>query len=255
MPHRMHIFDPEAADIVLGYVRERLEMAEAPLDFPGADAALQAALAGLISDAGSSVAEVMRRYDEVLSRAVISADSPRYLSFIPAAPSKAALLFDTVVSCASLQGISWLEAAGAIAAENQVLRWIADLAGLPASAGGVFVQGGTAGNLSALAVARDEGRRRLGDPRAAVRVAVSGQTHSSVHNALHLTREDMQRWAKILGKKGWLGHAWPKEFGGPGWNAVQRHLYEEECALAGAPCVVPFGPVMVAPVIRHGRGR
>ncbi len=70
-----------------------------------------------------------------------------------------------------------------------------------------------------------------------------------VHNALELTRDDMQRWAKILGKKGWLGHAWPKEFGGPGWNAVQKHLFEEECALAGAPRVVPFGPVMVAPVI------
>ena len=133
MPHRMHIFDPDAADVVLRYVRERLEMAEAPLDFPGADAALQGVLAGLIGDSGNSVAEVMRRYDEVLSRAVISADSPRYLSFIPAAPSKAALLFDTVVSCASLQGISWLEAAGAIAAENQVLRWIADLAGLPSA--------------------------------------------------------------------------------------------------------------------------
>jgi alkylation response protein AidB-like acyl-CoA dehydrogenase len=70
-----------------------------------------------------------------------------------------------------------------------------------------------------------------------------------VHNALRLTREDLQRWAKILGKKGWLGYGWPKEFGGPGWNAVQRHLFEEECALAGAPRIVPFGPVMVAPVI------
>ena len=70
-----------------------------------------------------------------------------------------------------------------------------------------------------------------------------------VHHSLHLTRDDMQSWAKILGKKGWLGHAWPKEFGGPGWNAVQKHLFEEECALAGAPRAVPFGPVMVAPVI------
>jgi alkylation response protein AidB-like acyl-CoA dehydrogenase len=70
-----------------------------------------------------------------------------------------------------------------------------------------------------------------------------------VHNALHLSRDDLQNWAKILGKKGWLGHAWPKEFGGPGWNAVQKHLFEEECALAGAPRVIPFGPVMVAPVI------
>jgi hypothetical protein len=70
-----------------------------------------------------------------------------------------------------------------------------------------------------------------------------------VHSALRLTRDDMQRWAKILGKKGWLGWGWPKAFGGPGWNAVQKHLFEEECALAGAPRVLPFGPVMVAPVI------
>ena len=70
-----------------------------------------------------------------------------------------------------------------------------------------------------------------------------------VRNDLHLTRDDMQRWAKILGSKGWLGYGWPKEFGGPGWTAVQKHLFEEECALACTPRIVPFGPVMVAPVI------
>ena len=70
-----------------------------------------------------------------------------------------------------------------------------------------------------------------------------------VRNDLHLTRDDMQRWAKILGKKGWLGYGWPKEFGGPGWTAIQKHLFEEECALACTPRIVPFGPVMVAPVI------
>jgi alkylation response protein AidB-like acyl-CoA dehydrogenase len=70
-----------------------------------------------------------------------------------------------------------------------------------------------------------------------------------VHHHLHLTRDDMQRWARILGKQGWLGYGWPAEFGGPGWSAVQKHLFEEETALAGAPRIVPFGPVMVAPVI------
>jgi alkylation response protein AidB-like acyl-CoA dehydrogenase len=70
-----------------------------------------------------------------------------------------------------------------------------------------------------------------------------------VRHSLRLSRDDMQQWARILGQKGWLGWGWPKAFGGPGWNAVQRHLFEEECALAGAPRVVPFGPVMVAPVI------
>jgi alkylation response protein AidB-like acyl-CoA dehydrogenase len=68
-------------------------------------------------------------------------------------------------------------------------------------------------------------------------------------NALRLSKADLQQWARILGKKGWHGWAWPTAFGGPGWNAIERHLFEEECALAGAPRVVPFGPVMVAPVI------
>ena len=74
-------------------------------------------------------------------------------------------------------------------------------------------------------------------------------TAYKVQNGLDLTREDQQGWGKILGKKGWLGFGWPKEFGGPGWTAVQKHLFEEECAMACAPRILPFGPVMVAPVI------
>ena len=85
--------------------------------------------------------------------------------------------------------------------------------------------------------------------RAWVKDNLPARISHKVHNALRLSRDDLQDWAKILGKKGWLASGWPKEFGGPGWNAVQKHLFEEECALAGAPRVVPFGPVMVAPVI------
>ncbi len=87
------------------------------------------------------------------------------------------------------------------------------------------------------------------DVRAWVKGNLPSHISQKVHNALRLSRDDMQSWAKILGKKGWLGHAWPTQFGGPGWNEVQKHLFEEECALAGAPRVIPFGPVMVAPVI------
>ena len=82
-----------------------------------------------------------------------------------------------------------------------------------------------------------------------VRANLPDEIRHKVINALHLTREDHQRWARILGGKGWLASGWPKAFGGPGWSAVQKHLFEEECALAGAPRVIPFGPVMVAPVI------
>jgi alkylation response protein AidB-like acyl-CoA dehydrogenase len=87
------------------------------------------------------------------------------------------------------------------------------------------------------------------DIRAWVRENLPQEIAHKVHNSLELTRDDMQRWARILGKKGWLGYGWPKQFGGPGWTAVQKHLFEEETALAGAPRIVPFGPVMVAPVI------
>ena len=87
------------------------------------------------------------------------------------------------------------------------------------------------------------------DIRAWVREHLPPAIAHKVHNALHLSRDDMQAWAKILGRKGWLGYGWPRQFGGPGWNAVQKHLFEEECAMAGAPRIVPFGPVMVAPVI------
>jgi aromatic-L-amino-acid/L-tryptophan decarboxylase len=127
----------------------------------------------------------------LLAPAVISADSPRFLGFIPAAPTKASLLFDMLISCASIQGISWLEAAGAIHAENQVLRVIADRAGLPVSAGGCFVSGGSAGNLSALAVAREMAKRRnaAGSGRR-WRAVVSSDAHSSIHNTLQLLEMD-----------------------------------------------------------------
>lgn len=98
-----------------------------------------------------------------------------------------------VVSAASLQGCSWLEAAGAVIAENQALRVLADLAGLPESAGGVFVSGGSAGNLSALVVARDTARYRrveAGLPEMRMRVLVSDQAHSSITSALNIVSMD-----------------------------------------------------------------
>ena len=94
-------------------------------------------------------------WDDVLAPACLSVDNPRYLSFIPSAPTRAAAAFDMLVGVSSVYGGSWLEGSGAVYAENQALRWIADLCGLPATSGGVFVQGGTGGNLSALVAARE----------------------------------------------------------------------------------------------------
>jgi aromatic-L-amino-acid decarboxylase len=186
---RMFDYDEAMTDLVFAYCRERLELDPVPLDFPGIKAELDAALDGLLGAEGNDPGKVLGLFEERLAPAVISCDSPRFLSFIPAAPTKASLLFDMVVSCSSLQGTSWLEAAGVVAAENQVLSLLAGLAGLPAGAGGCFVSGGSAGNLSALVVARDLARRR-GVTAARPLVAVSDQAHSSVAKALHVVGMD-----------------------------------------------------------------
>jgi alkylation response protein AidB-like acyl-CoA dehydrogenase len=64
-----------------------------------------------------------------------------------------------------------------------------------------------------------------------------------------LSKEDFVRWHKIVAKQGWVGTGWPVEYGGTGWTPVQRHIWEEECARAGTPAILPFGVNMVAPVI------
>src|SRR5215470_2928549 len=191
----MHNVDPTTEQMirsVLAYAENRLRLDPVPLDGNRRDPAqFDAALSGLPSEEPHDSDQVLGAYASVLAPAVISADSPRFLGFIPAAPTKAALLFDMLVSCASIQGISWLEAAGAIAAENQVLALIAARAGLPPSAGGCFVSGGSAANLSALAVAREVAKRRpAARHRARWRALVSSDAHSSVSNTLRLLEMD-----------------------------------------------------------------
>ena len=94
-------------------------------------------------------------------------DHPRYLAFIPGVSTPAAALVDLLVSVHALYGGSWLEAAGAVHAENEALAWLASLAGFPGRpAGGCFVQGGTNGNLSALHAARERARHGGGRRRA-----------------------------------------------------------------------------------------
>jgi glutamate/tyrosine decarboxylase-like PLP-dependent enzyme len=183
----MFTYDEAMTDLVLEYCKERLAMDPVPLDFGGLQRDLALELTGLMRPEGNEAAKVMRLFVDKLSTAVVSCDSPRFLSFIPAAPTKASLLFDMFVSCSSLHGTSWLEAAGVVVAENQALGVIARQAGFPAEAGGCFVAGGSAGNLSALVVARDTaGYRRGGDAPARPLIAVSDDAHSSVGKALRV---------------------------------------------------------------------
>lgn len=187
----MHRFTDESdrasIDAVLRYAAERLFLDPVPLDGPLSAAEIRDAAGPTITRDGIGAQAALDLFADVLAPASLSTDHPRYLSFIPCAPTKEAAAFDIVVGASSIYAGSWLEGAGAVYAENETLRWIADLAGMPDSAGGVFVPGGTIGNLSALVAARATARARAAERGSTVRpwrVAASQGAHSSIQSAM-----------------------------------------------------------------------
>ncbi len=190
--HRYTDVTERLAQEVLAYTRARLRLNPVPLDGPRTPAELAGAVGETITPAGLGGPEALRIFDEVLSNACVSVDHPRYLAFIPAAPTESSTLFDLVVGASSVYGGSWLEGAGAVYAENQALRWIADLAGLPENAGGCFVSGGTMGNLSALVAARHTYLAERGGERPArLRIAATPEAHSSIVSATQVMDVDV----------------------------------------------------------------
>ena len=85
--------------------------------------------------------------------------------------------------------------------------------------------------------------------RAFVAEKLPKEISDKVKSSEHVSPEDMITWQRALYEKGWLAINWPKEYGGPGWSPIQKHIFEEESAEAGAPRILPFGLNMVAPVI------
>ena len=188
----MHEFTTEVEELakaVMEYSLARLK-SDPPLDGPRSEADLYAELGNTITAAGLGGKETLKVFTETLALACISTDHPRNLAFIPSAPSEYSNLFDLVVGASSLYGGSWQEGAGAVFAENQAIKWLIDIAGLPSSAGGVFVQGGTMGNLSALVVARDQVRKTHPETQRWV-IACSAESHSSITSAAHVMDVDI----------------------------------------------------------------
>ncbi len=185
-PGRMHRYTDETERLtqaIVRYARDRMRM-DPPLDAPYTPDEIREKAGVTITTDGLGGEAALRLFADVIAPGVVSSDHPRYLAFIPTAPTEAATLFDLVVGASSIYGGSWLEGSGAVFAENQALRWVADLAGMPAGAGGAFVQGGTIGNLSALVAAREAARERrraagLPAPGRWI-VAATGESHSSI---------------------------------------------------------------------------
>ncbi|HMQ24504.1 MAG TPA: pyridoxal-dependent decarboxylase [Acidimicrobiales bacterium] len=187
-PARMHRYDDGSAELaraVFGYVADRTRR-EVPLDGPRPAVELEAAVGGSVTAGGLGWEEALRRFTEVLAPATISMDHPLHLAYVPAAPTEAAVLFDLVVSASSIFGGSWQEGAGAVFAENQALAWLAGLCGLPDDAGGCFVSGGSAANLSALVAARHAAASARGGRPPRWRIAATAEAHSSVRSATEI---------------------------------------------------------------------
>ncbi|WP_345800357.1 aminotransferase class V-fold PLP-dependent enzyme [Microbacterium sp. AZCO] len=189
-PARMHALSDETrstVDVVLDYARRRALYQDVPLDKPLSPRDLARLASGSITPEGIGARRATALFENVLAPACVSTDHPGYLSFIPSAPTKAAIAFDLIVSASAIYGGSWMEGSGAVYAENEVLHWLAAEFGLPAGAGGVFVQGGTIGNLSALVAARDAARRRNAEAGRANParwlVVCSAEAHSSIASA------------------------------------------------------------------------
>jgi L-2,4-diaminobutyrate decarboxylase len=181
----MHGFDEDMEDLaraIMAYASGRIAN-PVPLDRSAPADELARRAGQTITPEGMGGQEALRVWAEILGPATISTDHPAFLAFVPGAPTKASVLFDLVISASSTYAGSWLEGAGAVWAENQALRWIADLAGMPADAGGVFVSGGTAGNLSALVAARHAAAAARSSRPARWAIAAGDTAHSSVSSA------------------------------------------------------------------------
>lgn len=192
---RMHRFDPAmegVAQAIVQYALERVRLDPPPIDGPRTKESLDE-LGQTVTPLGLGGMDALRLFCDHLAPATISQDHPLNVAFVPGAPTEAAVLFDLVVGASSIFGGSWMEGSGAVWAENHALRWLADLAGFPEEAGGVFVSGGSAANLSALVAARFKLGRSWQGQHKRWYVAASEGAHSSIVSAARVMDVEVLR--------------------------------------------------------------
>jgi glutamate/tyrosine decarboxylase-like PLP-dependent enzyme len=189
----MHEFNDDTEDLtraIVAYARSRIS-SPPPLDrsIPADELARRAG--ETITASGVGWQEALRIWSDVLAPATISTDHPAFLAFVPGAPTKASVLFDLVVGASSTIAAGWIDGGGGIWAENQALRWIASITGMPETSGGVFVSGGSAGNLSALVTARHAAAAGRDGRPPRWRIAACDTVHSSVAAAARVMDVDV----------------------------------------------------------------
>lgn len=179
----MHNIDINVVDMTLDimkYVLGRITKTNPELGKPMKEEDLRALVGETINEKGIGGEKAFALFKDVLVKATIPIDHPRHLAFVPAAPTRASILFDLVTAASSIHGAYWMEGAGGIYCENEAMEWLVSLTGLPKGAFGVFTSGGTAANLSAMVTAREHWRSNPKNLNKKGIMVTSSGAHSSV---------------------------------------------------------------------------
>ena len=215
----MHSIDMNLVEMtldVMKYTIDRISNVTPELGSPKKEDELLRMVGETITPSGIGGENAFKLFRDVLVKATVPIDHPRHLAFVPAAPTRAAIMFDLVTSASSIHGAYWMEGAGGIFCENQAMKWLVSLTGLPEGASGVFTSGGTAANLSALVAAREERRTRNNENSSSKGLLITSTgAHSSVQSMArvmdadcilvdcegdYLTGKDLQSTIDSLGK-------------------------------------------------------
>ncbi|APG59945.1 pyridoxal phosphate-dependent decarboxylase family protein [Christiangramia salexigens] len=192
----MHTIDMDLVEMtldVMKYTIDRISNVTPELGSPKKEEDLLRIVGETITPEGIGGENAFQLFRDVLVKATVPIDHPRHLAFVPAAPTRAAIMFDLVTSASSIHGAYWMEGAGGIFCENQAMKWLVSLTKLPEGAFGVFTSGGTAANLSALVTAREEWRETY--PECAKErglLLASTGAHSSISSMAKVMDADIQ---------------------------------------------------------------
>ncbi|KKN09762.1 hypothetical protein LCGC14_1043410 [marine sediment metagenome] len=179
----MHTIDMDLIEMtldVMKYAIHRITNSSLEIGSPKKEEELRRLVGETITDTGIGGEKAFKLFRDVLVKATVPIDHPRHLAFVPAAPTRAAIMFDLVTAASSIHGAYWMEGAGGIYCENEAMKWLVSLTGLPEPASGVFTSGGTAANLSALVAAREYWRKNPEYQNRKGLIITSVGAHSSV---------------------------------------------------------------------------
>lgn len=191
----MHSIDIQLIEMTLDIMKysiNRISNTEPELGMPKKEEDLLKLVGETITKEGIGGEKAFNLFKDILVKATVPVDHPRHLAFVPAAPTRAAILFDLVTSASSIHGAYWMTGAGGIFCENRAMEWLVSLTGLPKGSFGVFTSGGTAANLSAMIAAREAWRTEKEENKAYRALLItSNGAHSSIKSMAQVIDADI----------------------------------------------------------------